>query len=61
MKTIGCVFIDNSTENLKTAEKLGIKTVLFNRDGVEYSGMTVNNFSELGEIMSAVEDERGKL
>ena len=46
-----CMFIDNSTENLKKAEELGINTVLFNRDGVEYSGMTVNSFSELGELI----------
>ena len=42
-----CVFIDNSTKNLEAAEELGIKTVLFNRDRVEYGGITVNNFSEL--------------
>jgi len=46
-----CMFIDNSTENLKKAEEVGIKTVLFNRDGVEYRGTTVNSFSELGELV----------
>ena len=47
-----CLFIDNSVNNLETAEELGIKTVLFNRDDVEYSGMIVNSFSELGELVA---------
>ena len=34
-------------ENIETAKELGIKTVLFNKDGVEYGGMIVNNFLEL--------------
>ena len=46
-----CLFTDNGVENLETAEKLGIRTVLFNRDGVEYNGDIVNNFSELSEFL----------
>lgn len=42
-----CVFIDNSVKNLNAAAELGIKTILFNRDGEEYEGVTVNSFSEL--------------
>ena len=50
-KSEECVYIDNSLQNLEAAEDLGIKTILFNRDGVEYSGMTVNNFSKLSEMV----------
>lgn len=42
-----CIFIDNSTANLETAEKLGFITMLFNRDNAVYSGVVVNNFNEL--------------
>lgn len=44
-----CIFVDNSSKNLWAAEKLGMKTVLFNRDGEAYDGVVVNNFEELGE------------
>ena len=47
-----CVFIDNSVNNLNAAAELGIRPVLFNRDGVEYEGITVNNFTELGDLLS---------
>ena len=47
-----CLFIDNSVENIETAKELGIKTVLFNRDGVEYGGMIVNNFLELRKFLT---------
>ena len=46
-----CLFIDNSVNNLNAAAELGIKTVLLNRDGVEYEGTTVNRFAELGEML----------
>lgn len=46
-----CLFIDNSVENLRAAEELGIVPILFNRDGVEYDGITVNTFKELAEII----------
>lgn len=42
-----CVFIDNSTRNLEAAESIGMKTILFNRDGVEFRGMLVDDFPEL--------------
>lgn len=47
-----CLFIDNSVENLRAAEELGLVPILFNRDGVEYDGITVNTFEELAEIVS---------
>ena len=42
-----CVFIDNSVSNLQAAAGLGIQTILFNRDGEAYEGVTVDSFSEL--------------
>lgn len=49
-----CVFIDNSVSNLLVAEKLGIQTILFNRDGVEYDGRVVNDFDTLGEMLECM-------
>ncbi len=46
-----CIFIDNSVQNLLSAEEVGISTVLFNRDGVRFDGATVESFSELGELL----------
>jgi putative hydrolase of the HAD superfamily len=46
-----CVFIDNGVNNLNAAVELGIKTILFNRDCVEYEGVTVNSFSELENLL----------
>ena len=46
-----CVFIDNSVNNLNAAAELGIRPILFNRDGVEYEGVTVNSFSELEDLL----------
>ncbi len=47
-----CVFVDNSVKNLLAAEELGIATILFNRDKVQYSGSSVNDFAELGSMLS---------
>lgn len=49
-----CVFIDNSVSNLLVAEELGIQTILFNRDGVEYDGRVVNDFEALGEMLDCM-------
>lgn len=49
-----CVFVDNSVSNLLVAEGLGIQTILFNRDGVEYDGRVVNDFAELGEMLECM-------
>lgn len=46
-----CVFVDNSAANLRMAEKLGIQTVHFNRDGEDYEGRQVVNFRELAEVL----------
>lgn len=49
-----CVFVDNSVSNLLVAEGLGIQTILFNRDGVEYDGRVVNDFAALGEMLECM-------
>jgi len=46
-----CIFIDNSVQNLRTAARLGMDTILFNRDGEEYDGKTVYSFKELAKIV----------
>lgn len=46
-----CIFIDNKVENLQIAASLGMKTILFNRDNVEYHGDTVYSFQELKELL----------
>ena len=49
-----CVFIDNSVNNLNAAAELGIQPVLFNRDGIEYDGVTVNSFPELEDLLKDI-------
>ena len=51
-----CIFIDNKVENLVVAQELGIKPILFNRDGEEYEGIIVNTFEELADILTAVRE-----
>lgn len=46
-----CIFVDNSVQNLNAAQKMGINTVLFNRDHEVYSGNIVNDFQELDYIL----------
>lgn len=47
-----CIFIDNSVANLEAAAEMGFLTILFNRDEVVYSGVTVNNFDELEKVLT---------
>lgn len=49
-----CVFVDNSVSNLLVAEELGIQTILFNRDGVEYEGRIVDDFEALGNMLACI-------
>lgn len=49
-----CVFVDNSVRNLLVVEELGIQTILFNRDGVEYEGRTVDDFEALGNMLACI-------
>ena len=46
-----CIFIDNSVENLRTANRLGMGTILFNRDNEVYEGKTVYSFVELASVL----------
>lgn len=46
-----CYFIDNSVQNLKVAKELGISPILFNRDNEEYTGVIINSFEELENIL----------
>ncbi len=59
LKTLGvsgadCLFVDNSVENLRAAEAFGITPILFNRDGEDYDGTTVNSFAELAALLSTI-------
>lgn len=47
-----CMFVDNSVANLNVSKEIGICPVLFNRDNVEYMGVTVNTFEELADILN---------
>ncbi|MCI5495316.1 MAG: HAD-IA family hydrolase [Roseburia sp.] len=49
-----CIFIDNSIKNLLVAEELGIQTILFNRDGVQYEGRSVADFDALGRMLEGM-------
>ncbi len=44
-----CIFVDNSVKNLDIASEMGIRSVLFNRDHVEYDGKIVDSFPELAQ------------
>jgi len=51
-----CIFIDNSVANLETSAEMGFLPILFNRDNVAYSGITVNNFDELEKVINEQRD-----
>lgn len=46
------VFVDNSVNNLLSAEKMGIRTILFNRDNHVFNGNIVYDFEELNVILN---------
>jgi putative hydrolase of the HAD superfamily len=46
-----CIFIDNSVENLRAAESIGMDIILFNRDNEEFNGKTVYSFDELYQML----------
>jgi putative hydrolase of the HAD superfamily len=52
-----CIFVDNCVRNLEVAEKMGIHTVLFNRDHEYYEGNIVNNFQELDVFLEHFDGE----
>ncbi len=47
-----CIFVDNSVANLNVSKEIGICPILFNRDNVEYTGITVNTFEELADLLN---------
>lgn len=49
-----CIFVDNSVQNLNAAQKIGMNTVLFNRDHEVYSGNIVNNFKEFDDFIKRI-------
>ena len=51
IKAVDCIFVDNNTTNLEAASKLGMDTILFNRDNEAYNGKTVYSFDELSCIL----------
>jgi putative hydrolase of the HAD superfamily len=52
-----CVFIDNSTANLRTAAKIGMDVILFNRDNEDFDGKIVYSFDELKRILESYKEE----
>ena len=49
------IFIDDSIENLKAAAKLGINTILYNRDGtIDYEGYLINSFADLKHVIHKI-------
>ena len=46
-----CVFIDDSPERVDVARELGINSILFNRDGHDYSGLRVRTFNQLTQLL----------
>lgn len=46
-----CIFIDNSVQNLVSAQIAGMDTILFNRDNEEYDGKVVCSFDELAHML----------
>lgn len=46
-----CIFVDNSVDNLKTAQSMGMEAILFNRDNVTYLGKMVYSFKELSLLL----------
>lgn len=46
-----CIFVDNSTKNLHSAEEVGMSAVLFNRDNEHFDGAEVYSFDELYRLI----------
>lgn len=46
-----CIFIDDRKPNLETAELLGMNTILFGTENVDYRGRTAADFKQLAEML----------
>ena len=47
-------FLNLSKDFLLVAGELGMETILFNRDGVEFEGNVVDDFGALGEMLEDI-------
>ena len=46
-----CVFIDDSPERVEAARRLGICSVLFDREGHDYQGLRVKSFAQFTQLL----------
>ena len=46
-----CVFIDDSPERVEAARRLGICSILFNREEHDYNGLRVKSFDQLTQLL----------
>ena len=46
-----CVFVDNKAENVRVAEYLGIKGVIFGNEESDSNLLRARDFAELAELM----------
>lgn len=51
LKPEECVFVDDRPTNLEPAAAVGMRTVLYNRDGHDYQGEQIHSISQLPEIL----------
>ena len=46
-----CIFVDDRPVNLEPAAEIGMRTVLYNRDGQDYQGEQIYSLAELLDIL----------
>lgn len=51
LKPQECVFVDDRPGNLEPAAALGMRTILYNRDGHDYDGEQIHSLAELTELL----------
>ncbi|MBP0963530.1 MAG: HAD family phosphatase [Oscillospiraceae bacterium] len=51
LKPQECVFVDDRPGNLEPAAQLGMRTILYNRDGHDYDGEQILSLAELPELL----------
>lgn len=49
-----CLFIDDNQNNILSAQKLGINSILFNRHNEPYTGEKVHSFEELDHLLQSL-------
>lgn len=50
-----CIYVDDRIGNIVAANKIGMKTVLFNSMNIPYDGDAITNFKELGHMLIKLE------